>query len=248
MCAAIWRVFFLLIKEIFVAICIFLYCLCYTKIYLGFFVVVLNKEIFVGILYCFCTEQRNICSSLYYLVLFCAEHKTKLWKFLLFCIVLYWTKRVQSVLQFVWRVLSNALFNFEEGLMKKVYFLHLWNIYSTRQGYTHYKLLINYFQSFGLYGFSIFITSILFVYLAYFLVQKGSWLLSNAFFNFEMGLMKRVYFIVWKGSWFWLFTHFCAIKSPRRKCTSWKEQELQSPVFGSISVRQLCFASGYTLN
>ena len=26
----------------------------------------------------------------------------------------------------------------------------------------------------------------------------------------------EIHFIVWKGSWFWLFTHFGAIKSPRR--------------------------------
>ena len=159
-----------------------------------------SKEIFFWQFVLFCTEQRNMCSSLYSLVLFCAEQKTKLWQFLLFCIVLYWTRRFQYVLQFVWRLLSNALFNFEVGLVKKVCFI----------------------------------------------VRIGSWLLSNAFFNFEKGLMKRVY-LIWKGCWFWLFTHFCAIKSPRRKCTSWKEQELQLPVFGSISVRQLCFASGYTL-
>ena len=36
----------------------------------------------------------------------------------------------------------------------------------------------------------------------------------------QCSLKKRTHeedFIVWKGSWFWLFTHFGAIKSPRRR-------------------------------
>ena len=31
------------------------------------------------------------------------------------------------------------------------------------------------------------------------------------------------YFIIWKGSWFWLFTHFGALKSPRR---SWENGDI----------------------
>ena len=55
------------------------------------------------------------------------------------------------------------------------------------------------------------------VYLDWRKAQRGNDLFINYIWS------KRLDPIVWKDSWFWIFTHFGAIKSPRRRCKKYAE-------------------------